>query len=623
MAALQTAQPTRVWSDYQNAIFDFVANETGDLVIDAKAGSGKSSTLKEIARRLDFAIRCNTIFLAFNTHIADALGKELPSCMTASTIHSQGRRATLNYCKSICPNFVEANWKLDGSKYNKLVKHWYATEFPEVTPTSEWRDEISKVIKLTRLVQLTLTNAENVDVVRMLAARFQIGFFANSWDRVAKCIPCVLRRGLVGIPPELRGEDGRSFAITETVSYDDMVWAPCVLDMTIQQYALLLVDECQDLNPAQRQLVQLMKGDAGRAIWVGDKKQAIYAFAGADSAGIDEIIRMTGATELPLNVCYRCPASHIKLAQALVPGIEAAPNAKEGTVAEIHPEDVKSYVRKGDLILCRCIAPLAQVCIDLIINNIPATIKGKDVASGLNTIIDNTIGLECYRDFKTGGWKNFIASLNHYITIQSAMLSQYEGSEMEIEKLTDQCEAITSIYKAKYSQLRGTDDLKNIIDSLFSDKNAAVTLSTIHKAKGLEAERVGILRYDLLPHPRANTLEQLEQEENLEYIILTRSMDTIFFIEENAERLVNREDAVVAAAPIEVDPFDQWDLVGLEAMAGCRLDSSCRWFYLNGNTYPSKDILKAKYGARFDGKNKAWMVTEHQIVEAQKLVNGR
>ena len=47
------------------------------------------------------------------------------------------------------------------------------------------------------------------------------------------------------------------------------------------QHVHLVVDEVQDINPVQRQLMQLLVGESGRLTAVGDHRQAIYGFRGA------------------------------------------------------------------------------------------------------------------------------------------------------------------------------------------------------------------------------------------------------------------------------------------------------------------------------------------------------
>lgn len=70
--------------------------------------------------------------------------------------------------------------------------------------------------------------------------------------------------------------------------------------------------------------------------------------------------------------------------------------------------------------------------------------------------------------------------------------------------------------------------IKNLFES-----GKGVTLSTIHKAKGLEAEKVYILALDLMPHPIALKSGKdwvLEQEKNMKYVAITRSKFELVYI---------------------------------------------------------------------------------------------
>ena len=82
-----------------------------------------------------------------------------------------------------------------------------------------------------------------------------------------------------------------------------------------------------------------------RFLFIGDSKQAIYSFAGADCHSIENIKRQFSPQELPLNICYRCAKKVIKLAQQDVPTIESAPNAIEGEVHVIKNEDIAQLIQ--------------------------------------------------------------------------------------------------------------------------------------------------------------------------------------------------------------------------------------------------------------------------------------
>lgn len=78
----------------------------------------------------------------------------------------------------------------------------------------------------------------------------------------------------------------------------------------------LMVDEFQDANARQRELVELLASD-GRRFYVGDAKQSIYRFRGADVTGMRAVRRSIEAgagTSIALATSYR---SHAPLVEAL------------------------------------------------------------------------------------------------------------------------------------------------------------------------------------------------------------------------------------------------------------------------------------------------------------------
>ncbi len=72
--------------------------------------------------------------------------------------------------------------------------------------------------------------------------------------------------------------------------------------------AALLVDEFQDTNDRQRRLVRCLNGDASKLFIVGDAKQSIYGFRGADVTVFRaerETIARGGGTVVSLDTSYR------------------------------------------------------------------------------------------------------------------------------------------------------------------------------------------------------------------------------------------------------------------------------------------------------------------------------
>ena len=68
------------------------------------------------------------------------------------------------------------------------------------------------------------------------------------------------------------------------------------------------------------------------------------------------------------------------------------------------------------------------------------------------------------------------------------------------------------------------------IDALFSDSTSGIVLSTVHKAKGLEADTVHILNPELMPSRWAKKEWEREQESNLIYVAYTRAKQKLSFI---------------------------------------------------------------------------------------------
>ena len=77
-------------STYQKDILNFIENKTGNLLVDAKAGSGKTSTLVLLADKIiEQNKKC--LFLAFNKSIIEELQSRIISdnCQI-KTLHSLG-----------------------------------------------------------------------------------------------------------------------------------------------------------------------------------------------------------------------------------------------------------------------------------------------------------------------------------------------------------------------------------------------------------------------------------------------------------------------------------------------------------------------------------------------------
>ncbi len=86
-----------------------------------------------------------------------------------------------------------------------------------------------------------------------------------------------------------------------------------------QRWDCVLVDEFQDLNPAQYRIIRALAGSHRHVFAVGDDEQSIYSWAGADPRVFRDFINDFGiATPIRLEDNFRCPGEAFALARRLI-----------------------------------------------------------------------------------------------------------------------------------------------------------------------------------------------------------------------------------------------------------------------------------------------------------------
>ncbi len=489
-------------SSYQTAIFDFVRDGSGDGLINAVAGAGKTWTLLQAARL--FEPRRRATFAAFNRHIADNLKAKLRGTpMTANTLHGMGYGCLLKH--------LGHELRIDDRKYKTLVRAWverYVLLHQAYFKHAALTDVIDALTDLVHFARLTLTPAQDLPELGDLATRFDL------------VLPETFLPGVADVL-----EQGEALTVDENViDFADMLWLPHRWGLYPPPVDYLFIDEAQDLSPAQLELVLRSRAEGGRMLFVGDPAQSIFAFAGADAESFWRIKTRTNAAELPLSICYRCPRSHLRIAQQIVPHIEPRPDAPEGVVEGLPEAQLAQHVREGDLVLCRMTAPLVSWCIRLIQTGISARVRGVDVGASLIHLA-RRVG-----ESETFTYRLFPEYLDTFEAEQHAYLSQRRNSAGRLQSLRDKCDALRGCY-----QSFAVDDLEGLcraIHALFADSRPPVWLSTIHRAKGLESDSVFIL------YPHRVPLEwpdqqpwEWAQELNLRYVAVTRARQRLVILQ--------------------------------------------------------------------------------------------
>ena len=478
----------RAGSPQQEAIWSALADGETHVVVEARAGTGKSTTCAEAMHRIG---RGPTLtYCAFNKAIAQEFQAKAPANCTAATMHSLGYGAIRN---------ALGDTTIDADKTDKLAEQY----FPD-----KWEDRESRLAaaKLVSLCKSALVDGQDAEEIADLAGAYGVDL-GSAGDDVLATVPEILRDSVEN---------------TAVIDFDDMIWLPVVLGLSPRPSDVLFIDEAQDLNPAQQAMIHLLC-PTGRVVVVGDPRQAIYAFRGADAASMENtgaLLRSTGRglERYPLTVTWRCPASHVRLVNAIVPDLEVAPGAAEGIVESLSEEAALDWLGAGDMALCRTNAPLVSACYRLLRDGKPAAIRGRDVGRGLLTLIAK---------MRARTVPALIEKLDDYHLAERSKLVKLRHPGPAVAALVDKVECLVALTEG----VTTIDDLKSRIQSLFSDESEeeAVLFSSIHRAKGLERNTVTILSPHLLPHPSATTDREKVQESNLAYVAATRSKNRLIF----------------------------------------------------------------------------------------------
>ena len=227
-----------------------------------------------------------------------------------------------------------------------------------------------------------------------------------------------------------------------------------------------------------------------------------------------------------------CPKNIVRFANNLVSTIEH--NENNPNEGEIKYNVDLSEVEDGDMVLCRNNAPLMKIYNDFIRMGKKCQIKGKDIGLNLKRIVKSTHKDELNVNLEKDGL--FVRLYNSLFELRDKMMKQtgldYK-SVMENSKITSKLDVIKAL-EVLSEGLKTSEELIEKINQMFSDKKTnGISLSTIHKAKGLEANNVFIACPSLMPCKSATQEWEILQEKNLMYVAYTRAKNKLSFIDES------------------------------------------------------------------------------------------
>lgn len=480
-------------------------------VVRATAGAGKTTTLIQVAEELprDLSI----CFLAFSNVAKEELKKRLPKGVRSMTVHALGRRTLINNLKR--------KVELKNDKYREYIREamnelgdFYNLPHDQFQVSREY---LSELVKFSRL---NLTNTKSLKGLRALAARYNLTPPRDDSveDELYSRVHTLVRRGV------------REALSVGIIDFIDMIYVPYVEALEPPRYDFVCIDEAQDYSALALEFTLRLVDEqsGGRLLFVGDPMQSIFGFAGADTDALDRIIRRTNATILPLNITYRCPTTHVELARVIAPEIQAGPGAPKGKVYWIRDTVLEKWVRKGDLILSRANAPLMSVCLQLVRKGMRATVRGRDIAKQISTIAKTVFhaGFNSYKRRLKAYEKSEIARLSYALRGSSN-----SGTVIALRVDLIRCLEYLVEHMLLTELSPSLDLLVSVTEATFREGVDAIELSTVHKAKGREKDRVFILRPRSMPVYYTRTAEAMRGEACLMFVALTRAKRDLVFVE--------------------------------------------------------------------------------------------
>lgn len=481
---------TKAWTPQQQKVIDEVAAGS-HLRVDAVAGSGKTTTL---VGAVEACPAPGTLILAFNVKIKQELERRLASVpgLDIKTLNGLGHTAL--------SRTLRRRLVVSTNKLGLLTKE--ATQgAPERWKTVRKLAEQGKLAGIVPRCQMSST-------AKPLAPDT-----LEVWEELAEDVDLEPDSTDIEMARQVLSKSHNA-AWAGDIDFIDQLMVPVIWRMPFPQYRRVFVDEAQDLSPINHTMIR--RTLPKQLVTVGDPFQAIYLWRGADSESMDRLQAEFKQTKLPLSVCFRCDSLIVEEAQRFVPHIRARKGAPEGEIVH-HGAWDPSVFSPGDHVLCRNNAPLVSLAYKLIAQQVSVAMIGRDIGTGLISLIDKLTNKQgdvplSHLTDRLEGW-------------QATQLAnaRARADEAKEEQIRDRADSIFAAIESSTAKTSG--ELRDSLGELFSKKSGKITLSSIHRAKGLEWPRVWHL----------NGLRQLDrdsqEEMNISYVATTRAQHQLNYID--------------------------------------------------------------------------------------------
>ena len=305
-------------------------------MVSARAGSGKTQLIADIYKMLCpnlFSDSTNrVIVLTYNTEARGEL--QCRGIRDAFTFHAFGRRAYLNHLRCSDPESDICLVKEPVTDYFKLMlkdneKNKYAGGLKLIA--------IRVIAEIKRDgygcpdigdITFPLLNDETIAILtechyQSSKEKLNEPLLLKNYGTIAQALIALntLIKEVLHFSLERCGGGN--------MAYDDMLYMGlrldvCLLDLC-RYVSFLMVDEAQDMSKVRRAWVtkillatKKLRGVPARFLFVGDRCQAIYGFAGAEFDAMEKLNQQLNANVFTLTTTFRCPQSHVELANTVL-----------------------------------------------------------------------------------------------------------------------------------------------------------------------------------------------------------------------------------------------------------------------------------------------------------------
>jgi len=328
------------------------------------------------------------------------------------------------------------------------------------------------------------------------------------------------------------------------------------------------VDEFQDVNPLQKLLLDAWLGGRNDLCVVGDPRQTIYSFTGATAAYLREFaVDYPGATVLRLVRDYRSTPQVVAVANRLAavpaaagsssaPGITSAeliaqrPPGPEPSVSRYDDDEDEAAgtARQAGVLLAHGV-PAQEIAILVRVNahterfeqalaaaKVPFVVRGAErfydrpeVRQALVLVRGAARAESDGADATLDGWD--LAAAVRHVLISAGLTAEPPAGHGAARERWESLAAIAALAedlataRPQASLAEFSADLARRAESGHAPVATAVTLATMHAAKGLEWDAVLIpgLVEGIMPIVHARTAEAIEEERRLLYVAVTRA----------------------------------------------------------------------------------------------------